>query len=98
MNEHDYIVETQNPHASGPLQIAVTSNVTLEDINRNVAVNSARGFKWFACRDAFEERALIVGGGPSLADNTAMIRKMAEEHVVIAVNGASKFLSERGIE
>jgi len=98
MENHDFMVELQNPHASAPLQVAVTSNVTLEGINRNVAVNSTRGFKWFACRDAFEERALIVGGGPSLADNTAMIRKMAEDYVVIAVNGASKFLSERGIE
>jgi hypothetical protein len=92
-----YVIETQNPHATAPLQVAVTSNVSLEDINRNVAVNSARGFKWFACRDAFTECAIIVGGGPSLADNTATIRKMAEEHVVIAVNGASKFLSERDI-
>ena len=98
MQEHDYMVEITNPHASGPLKIAVTSNVLLDDINRNVAVNSARGFRWFECRDAFEERALIVGGGPSLADYTAQIREMAEEFVVIAVNGASKFLSERGIE
>jgi uncharacterized Rossmann fold enzyme len=98
MNEHDYIVEMQNPHASAPLQVAVTSNVTLDQINRNVAVNAARGFKWFACRDAYTEGAIIVGGGPSLADHTAMIREMAEDHVVIAVNGASKFLSERGIE
>jgi len=99
MAEYDYMVEVQNPHAEAPLQIAVTSNVTLEDINHNVAVNATRGgIRWFACRDAFEERAIIVGGGPSLADNTAAIREMAEDHVVIAVNGASKFLSERGIE
>jgi uncharacterized Rossmann fold enzyme len=93
-----YVIETQNPHATAPLQVAVTSNVSLEDINRNVAVNSARGFEWFACREAFTEKALIVGGGPSMDDHIGTILEMSKDAVVIAVNGASEFLSIHGID
>jgi len=93
MSEHDYMVEIQNPHASEPLKIAVTSNVTLEEINRNVAVNSAKDIDWFSCRNAFTEKAIIVGGGPSLKDSIDIIRRFEDDAVIIAVNGASQYLS-----
>lgn len=93
-----YTIEIHNPHGSAPLQLQVTSNVSLDDINRNVAVNSAQGFAWFEARDAFTPNAIVVGGGPSMKDHIQEIDELAQDGVVIAVNGASGFLSTHGIK
>ena len=64
----------------------------------NIEVNSKRGLPQVMVCPGTSRPALIVGGGPSLADTLDDIRKMkdAGSHV-FALNNAAKYLFENGI-
>jgi hypothetical protein len=85
----------RNPHASAPLiiPVLVVCNTSDDDLERNVAANSARNLSWVGMRPAHDRVAIMCGGGPSLADHLDEIRRWAAEGgVIFAMNGASRFL------
>jgi hypothetical protein len=93
-------MEYQNPHAARPLflPVLVISNTSDEDLARNVRINAARDLEWVTASEAHDRVAVVVGGGPSLADTLDDIRKLQKEGATIfAANAASAFLSDRGI-
>lgn len=90
----------QNPDASEPLiiPVAVVCNTSDEALERNIRVNSARNLEWIARVPAHDGVAVLVGGGPSLADGVVEIDTMqAHGATVFAMNGASRFLNEHGV-
>lgn len=91
----------QNPHASMPLTIPilVLCNTPDEDLERNIRANSARDLPWLQAHDAHDGVAVIVGGGPSLAEHVAdidLLKWMGAK--IFAVNGASRWLREHGLQ
>lgn len=91
----------RNPHASVPLiiPVLVVCNTPDEEIERNVRENSALDLPWIGFRPAHERVAVLVGGGPSLADHIEDVRAWAGHGAtVFAMNGAARFLAERGID
>lgn len=90
----------RNPHASQDLvfSVAVMCNTPMEDRENNVRVNSRRDLKWINMLPAHDRRAVLCGGGPSLADHIEDIKRLQQEGAdVFTMNGSSKFLRERGI-
>lgn len=87
----------RNPHATAPLilPVLVVSNTPDEDIERNIATNSALDLAWIGPRPAHDRVAIMCGGGPSIADHLDEIR--STEGTLFAMNGASRFLHEHGI-
>jgi len=89
-----------NPGAAHPLilPIHVICNTDDEVINDNIRINSRRPGKWQQLEAEHYRKAILCGSGPSLADNVNKIRQWQEEGgVVFAMNGAAKFLFERGV-
>lgn len=95
-------VNLQNPHASAPLviELPVTTTVTQDDGVANIRANSARDdIPWLAATDQHSGIAVIVGGGPSVADTLSDIVKLRDEGATIfAANAAAQFLRKAGIE
>lgn len=90
----------QNPGAKNPLilPIHVICNTDDEVINENIRINSRRPGKWQQLEAEHSKVAILCGSGPSLADNVDKIRQWQEEGgVVFAMNGAAKFLADRGV-
>ena len=90
----------QNPGAKNPLilPIHVICNTDDNEINENIRVNSRRAGKWKRLEAEHAKTAILCGSGPSLADNVENIRQWQDEGgIVFAMNGAAKFLAERGI-
>lgn len=74
-------------------------NVTQEQIKANVLASSARGLPWFTGRPEHGGTIAICGGGPSLADSVADIRKRQRRGAtILAVNNTLGFLQERGVK
>lgn len=93
-------ISIQNPHATRgmTLDIRILSNTPSDEINRNVRTNAARDLDWLMVSPPHDRPVLIVGGGPSAADTVAEIRAMhANGALLMALNGASHWLRERGI-
>lgn len=96
-----YQMQIQNPHATFPLivPVLVLCNTADEDLNRNIAGNSALPLDWVGFEKEHDGVAVLVGGGPSLADHLWDIRELAASGAVIfAMNGASSYLRKNGIE
>lgn len=90
----------QNPQASAPLfiPILVLCNTSEDDLARNINYNSARDLKWLAAKPAHDGLAVMVGGGPSLADSLGEVRRLQQRGAtVFAINGASRWLRARGV-
>lgn len=69
-------------------------DVMLEQVRENLK----RDLPWFAGRKAHNRTALIVGGGPSLADTVDLLRtKHHQGGIIFALNGTHDWLIERGI-
>lgn len=93
--------EFWNPGASMPLRIPlyVLSNTSDEDLHRNIEFNTRRELKWLYAIDAHDRAAVIVGGGHSAGDYLDEIRKLrAEGAAVFALNAASQWLREQGVQ
>lgn len=87
-----------NPQATKPLRIKldVECNTPGSDILANVIKNSRHIKKWVKSEPAHGGVAIVVGGGPSIADTIAELK--AIEGKIFALNAAATFLSGHGIK
>lgn len=95
-----YQMQYRNPHASEPLTlpVLVLCNTSDEDLEANIRRNSILDLNWIGFNPAHDNLAVMVGGGPSLADSIAQIKELVRKGAVIfAMNGASLYLTERNI-
>lgn len=84
--------------SEGNTQLSVDCNVSDEALFANVKANSNLGFPSIKIAQKHEGTALVVGGGPSIADDLYTIIKMqAEGAKVFALNNAARFLAENGV-
>lgn len=90
-------IVVQHPLASEPLRIPVTveCNTPEDKILANVLQNSRSIKKWVKIEEPHDRVAVLVGGGPSLADTLDELTAIGGD--VFALNGAASFLNERGI-
>lgn len=90
----------QNPQASAPLVIAlnVECNTPTEKILDNIRRNSDGRTGWQKLEDAHSGIAVLCGSGPSLRETLGEISALqATGADVFALNGAAKFLNDKGI-
>ena len=74
-------------------------NTAEEKIKENVANNVKLGFQQVQPHATNDVEVMIVGGGPSLADNIEEIRRLREDGVkLIAINNAYKFCVDHGVK
>lgn len=78
-------------------ELKFTPNVSKGDLRANILSASERGCQWFEPRPAHDETALIVGGGPSLRDDIDLLKLMAQQSQVFALNGVPAYLAQNGI-
>lgn len=95
--------EYQNPDASKPLIIPmlVICNTSDEDLSMNVKANTALDLRWVMAQEPleFNSVAIMVGGGGSVEEYTEEIEKLQKNGgTVFAMNAASKWVREQGIE
>ncbi len=80
------------------MNIEVTCATPDRELYANVRANSRACSKWLTISPAHGGHAVIVGGGPSVADKLPLIRKrIALGQKVFALNGACRFLNDHGI-
>lgn len=76
----------------------VAVNVPSDRLFENVRVNMKRGLALVQEIPPHDKVAILVGGGPSLADQVEEIRRgQSVGHVIFAQNGAAAFLVKHGI-
>jgi hypothetical protein len=95
-----YQMQYRNPHASGPLSlpVLVLCNTPDEELETNIKRNSALPLNWIGFNPEHKNTAIMVGGGPSLAETLPEIQRLkAKGGVVFAMNGASQYLTSRNI-
>lgn len=95
-----YSMDYQNPHAEGVLKVPVLvlCNTSDEQLLANIEANSANSAEWIGFRPAHQRAAILVGGGPSLADHIADIKAIRSlDCDIFAMNGAATYLLNHGI-
>lgn len=95
-----YQMQYQNPHASKTLTlpVLVLRNTPDDEIEANIKRNSALDLPWIGFWPENDCIAIMVGGGPSLADSLPEIqRQVAKGGLIFAMNGASSYLTDRNI-
>lgn len=74
-------------------------NTAEEKIRENVTSNIKLGFQQIQPHATNDVEVMIVGGGPSLAENIEEIRKLREDGVkLITINNAYKYCLDHGIK
>ncbi len=64
----------------------------------NVRINAARDLPWIGSCEPHDGHAVLVGGGPSLADTLPEIRKRAQGgQTIFGLNGAARWLLWKGV-
>lgn len=94
-------IEYQNPDASSPLfiPVLVINNTPDEEIERNIRINSAKPLQWLRYHEPHNRPAILVGGGPSVKNDIEKIKyRQLQGGVVFAMNAASQWLRENGID
>lgn len=91
----DWVI--QNPLATMPLRVSLTvdCNTPKDKVLANVLENSRNVKSWVKTLPAHDRVAVVVGGGPSLSDTLSGITAIDGE--IFALNGAAKYLDDRGI-
>ena len=91
-------MEYQNQLADKPfvLPIVVLPNTPDEEIRRNIKINSARDLEWITRHEPHDGVAVLVGGGSSINEHADAIKSI--QGTVFAMNGASKWCGDNGIE
>ena len=80
------------------MDIEIVCNTDDAILFANIEANSARNLPWVAQLPEHDGHAVLVGGGPSLAEHLPSIRKRHElGQVIFALNGAAQFLMGHGI-
>lgn len=95
-----YQMRYRNPHASSPLvlPVIVLCNTPDEELIANIKRNTALPLNWIGFNPAHKNIAIMVGGGPSLAETLPEIQRLkAKGGVIFAMNGASQYLTSRNI-
>lgn len=78
--------------------VTVLPNAVDEDMLANVRVNAARSLPWIKEEPAHDRHAVLVGGGPSLADTLPEIRRRVDSgQTIFALNGTARYLLDQGI-
>ncbi len=73
-------------------------NETEQKIRENVAHNLAQGWQQVTPHETNDIDVMILGGGPSLAEHEATIRRLKDEGVkLVTLNGAYRWALERGL-
>lgn len=76
----------------------ITANMSPEAALANVRINAARDLPWVPQMPKHDGHAVLVGGGPSVADCVDEIRWRQENgQTIFAMNGAGRFLLNVGI-
>lgn len=94
-------MEYRNPDATQPLYVPVLviCNTPDELLANNIRTNSAKDLKWLRALEPNTSPAVMVGGGPSAKDHlNDIIRLRNQGATVFAMNAASKWLHENGID
>lgn len=89
-----------NPGATMPLIIPVhvICNTSDDDLLSNIRTNAALDKVWIKLFPEHQFVAVLCGSGPSLADHVGDIReRQAAGQIIFAMNGAAKYLHDRGI-
>ena len=98
----DVEIVEQNPDATMPLVVGanVTTNVSEEQILANMQANAKMyPMGWVKRESAHSLTAILVGGGPSLADQIpAIAAAQAAGGIIFGLNGAATFLVNHGIQ
>ncbi len=80
------------------IEWTVVSNSPKEKVFANVTINSRRSVPWVKEVPAHDGHAVLVGGGPSVADTLSEIRQReAQGQDVFALNGTAGWLSQYGL-
>lgn len=90
----------RNPGASTPLTLTlvVVPNTSPEDVVRNIKANSALPHEWLKMKPKNHLPAVLVGGGPSVADHVDEIARLRSSGAILyATNAASQWLQRHGI-
>lgn len=78
--------------------ILALPNCSDAEMLANVRINAARNLPWVEPREAHDGHAVLLGGGPSLADCLPEIQWRAERgQLIFALNGTARWLTDRGI-
>jgi 2-polyprenyl-3-methyl-5-hydroxy-6-metoxy-1,4-benzoquinol methylase len=91
----------RNPDATNDLvfNVLVLCNTPDEALTSNILYNAARDLPWAAFEPKHDDIIVLCGGGPSLADHLDDVYDMQKAGATVwAMNGASKFLRDHGIE
>lgn len=84
---------------AGLADLEIVSNTEADQVIANVTAACARPLPWLQKHDLHEGHALIVGGGPSVADNLEEIKFLAQQgHTIVALNGAAQYLRRKGVK
>lgn len=74
-------------------------NMTEAEMLANVCANIDRDVPWLNAIEPHDKHAVLVGGGPSLADTLPEIRRRAADgQHIFALNGTAQYLRDNGIE
>lgn len=78
--------------------VELECNTEISVIAQNIRFACARDIPWLKEQPIRQEDALLVAGGPSLAEDIDDIRKRVKQGaVVFAMNGTADYLADRGI-
>ena len=83
---------------TSPAFFELPVNNSRDAIVANIRANLKRGLPGITQQPFVETPLLIVGGGPSVTDYLPILQALRAGSHVLAINGAYKFLLERGIE
>lgn len=81
------------------MNIETTCNTSDDVLFGNILVNSKREIPWLKSVPEHDGHAVIIGGGPSVADHIDELRyRKSEKQTFFALNGAAKYLTGLGID
>lgn len=78
-------------------ELVVVGNTPFDDVVANVKAACELHTPWLEKAPESEEDALIIGGGPSIGQLAPVIRFLAKNRTVFALNGAARWCDENGI-
>lgn len=80
------------------MDIKLICNTSDAELAANIAASSRGPWPWLTSQPMHDGHAVLVGGGPSLADHLDALRRRVElGQTVFALNGAAGFLNRAGI-
>ncbi len=78
--------------------LELVCNTEISTIAENIRHACSLDIPWLTSQPANDDMgAVLVAGGPSLADDIGKIRERAKESVIIAMNGTADYLADHGI-